>query len=74
MHRDLPRLAKSELLERLAEGHAARITVLTPNRRLAQALAREFDQAQVARGLATWETADILSFGAFVERLWEDAL
>jgi probable DNA repair protein len=28
----------------------------------------------VAEGLTAWETADILPFGAFVERLWEDAL
>ena len=74
MHRDLPALAKTELFERLAEGHAARIAVLTPNRRLAQALQREFDISQASRGLAAWETADILPFGAFVERCWEDAL
>ncbi|HXZ84842.1 MAG TPA: PD-(D/E)XK nuclease family protein, partial [Myxococcota bacterium] len=50
------------------------MTVLTPNRRLAQALAREFDAAQAAGGLALWEAADVLPFGAFVERLYEDAL
>jgi ATP-dependent helicase/nuclease subunit B len=67
-------LAKQELLERLAAGHAARITVVTPNRRLAQELAREFDAAQAAKDLKVWETADILPFGAFIERLYEDAL
>jgi probable DNA repair protein len=67
-------LSKSELFARLAEGHAARITVVTPNRRLAQALTAEFDEFQVARGLAAWEAADILPLAAFVERLWEDAL
>ena len=63
-----------ELFQRLAEGHAARITVVTPNRRLAQALTAEFDAFQVAKGLSVWEAPDILPFGAFVERLWEDAL
>src|SRR2546422_1077257 len=63
-----------ELFQRLAEGHAARITVVTPNRRLAQALTAEFDSFQVAKGLTVWEAPDILPFGAFVERLWEDAL
>ena len=67
-------LSKSELFARLAEGHAARITVLTPNRRLSQALTLEFDEFQVAEGLAAWEAADILPLPAFVERLWEDAL
>ncbi len=65
---------KSELVARLAEGHAARVTVVTPNRRLAQELAREFDQGQIAAGKTVWETADILPFTAFVERLYEHAL
>lgn len=67
-------VAKQELLERLAAGHAARITVVTPNRRLAQELAREFDAGQAAKDLKVWETADILPVSAFVERLYEDAL
>ncbi|TAK84083.1 MAG: PD-(D/E)XK nuclease family protein [Betaproteobacteria bacterium] len=67
-------LSQSELFARLAEGHAARITVVTPNRRLAQALTVEFDEFQAAKGLAAWEAADILPLPAFVERLWEDAL
>jgi len=67
-------VAKSELFARLAEGHAARVTVVTPNLRLARELAREFDAGQVAKGLKVWETADILPLAAFVERLYEDAL
>jgi ATP-dependent helicase/nuclease subunit B len=67
-------LSKTELFTRLAEGHAARITVVTPNRRLAQTLMSEFDVFQIKKGLTVWEAPDILPFGAFVERLWEDAL
>jgi ATP-dependent helicase/nuclease subunit B len=63
-----------ELFQRLAEGHAARITVVTPNPRLSRVLTSEFDSFQVAKGLTVWEAPDILPFGAFVERLWEDAL
>ena len=74
MHRDLPRVEKTELLERLARGHAERITVVTPNARLAQALASEFADFERGRGLVAWETADILPFGGLVARLWEDAL
>src|SRR5205814_367362 len=41
---------------------------------LAQALTAEFDAFQIGKGLSVWEAPDILPFGAFVERLWEDAL
>jgi len=74
MHRDLPRLEKTELFARLAAGHAAGLTVVTPNRRLAQFLRAEFDRGRQAEGLGAWETADILPVEALVERLWEDAL
>jgi ATP-dependent helicase/nuclease subunit B len=69
-----PALGKSELLERLAAGLRAGVTVVTPNLRLARELAREFDQRQAEAGIAVWETADILPLSAFVERLYEDAL
>src|ERR1044071_1766024 len=67
-------ISKSDLFARLAEGHAARITVVTPNRRLAQSVMADFDAHQAARGLAAWEAPDILPLDAFVVRLWEDAL
>ncbi len=58
----------------LAAGLKTGVTVITPNRRLAVALKREFDGTQANRGIAIWESADILPFSAFVERLYEDAL
>src|SRR6185503_8937463 len=67
-------LAKPELFARLEQGHAAQVTVVTPNKRLAQALMADFDSFQIDKGLTVWEAPDILPFGAFVERLWEDAL
>jgi probable DNA repair protein len=70
----LPVIEKNALFERLGRGHAAGLTVLTPNRRLSAALIRDFDSHQRARGLASWESADILLFSAFIERLYEDAL
>ena len=69
-----PVVQKRELFAYLATGHSEGITVVTPNRRLAQTLAREFDDLQIASGLTVWETADILPIGAFVERLYQDAL
>ena len=74
----LPELSRDELFSRLARGPhfptGDGTTVVTPNRRLAQTLAAEFDRGQHASGLAAWETADVLPYGAFVERLYEDAL
>jgi probable DNA repair protein len=70
----LPALTRDELFTRLADGPAAEVTVVTPNRRLAQALAREFDRRQIAAGREIWDTADILPYAAFVERLYDDAL
>src|SRR5688572_14027523 len=67
-------LSKSDLFARLTEGHAAGVTVVTPNKRLSQALMAEFDGFQTQKNLTVWEAPDILPFGAFVERLWEDAL
>lgn len=67
-------LCKPDLFARLVAGHAARISVVTPNQRLAQALASEFDRRQVEKGLEVWEAADILPFTAFVDRAYEDAL
>src|SRR3970040_2269404 len=62
-----PRCPNAEVFARLAEGLAAGVTVVTPNRRLALAVKREFDDAQAGRGLAVWESADILPLTAFVE-------
>ncbi len=67
-------MEKAELLARLAEGHAARITVVTPNTRLSQAVVSDFDFFQTNQNKTVWEAADILPFSAFVERLYEDAL
>ena len=67
-------VSRAELFQRLAAGHAAGITVVTPNRRLAQVLRSEFDDFQSGRGLAVWEDADILPLDAFVVRCYEDAL
>lgn len=65
---------RAALFAMLAGGQRAACTVVTPNRRLARALTREFDAFQLARGLDSWEAADILPLGGYLERLWDDAL
>lgn len=67
-------LSRAQLFARLAEGLAGGVTVITPNRRLTQALSREFEATQAAQGRSAWESADILPYPAFVERCFEDAL
>src|SRR5256885_1561655 len=71
---ELPFLKKSALSERLARGAAAGVTVVTPNKRLSQALMLEFDAFQIGKALSVWEAPDILPFGAFVQRLYEGGL
>src|SRR5688572_3987181 len=58
----------------LSKAIASGATVVTPNQRLTLALKREFDDAQTAAGLLAWNSADILPFSAYVERIHEDAL
>jgi probable DNA repair protein len=67
-------MTRAVLFERLALGRAERLTVLTPNLRLARALEAEVDEVQVATGRASWEAPDILPFPAFVQRGHEEAL
>ena len=59
-------MTRSELFETLAA--EARVTVVTPNRRLAAYLKDEFDHAQLRAGRAAWASADILPIGTFFER------
>src|SRR5215467_12195929 len=69
-----PVIEKSALFERLAGGSSAGVTVVTPNQRLSQALMLDFDAFQIGKALSVWEAPDILPFGAFVQRLYEDGL
>jgi len=71
---DFAAISKAQLFARLAQGIAGGATIVTPNLRLAQALTREFDATQAAQGLTAWESADILSYPAFIQRCYDDAL
>lgn len=54
----------------LAEG----ALVVTPNRRLARVLQREFDIAQRASGRFAWRTPTIVPYPIWLETLWNGAL
>ncbi len=55
------------ILSALAEG----VTAITPNRRLARQLLRDFDRAQLASGRRTWPTASVLPYATWIETLWQ---
>lgn len=57
----------------VAQACAQGASVVTPNRRLARALKREFDQAQVDAGKAVWTSADVLPWDAFLIRCLQEA-
>jgi len=65
-------VSRATLFERLARP-GSRAVVVTPNRRLARMLGREFDAWQVAQGRHAWETPRVLPFGAFVASLHDEA-
>jgi len=48
-------------------------TLVTPNRRLARDLLRRFAGAQLAAGRAAWRSADILPWGAWLQRALAEA-
>ncbi len=61
------------LVARLAGDAAGAITVVTPNHRLADALAGAVAQVHLDAGRTSWPAPDVLSWGAWLERLHEDA-
>ncbi len=60
--------------EDLAQRVAAGCVVVTPTRRLAAHLKRQYDARQAASGKLAWPSADILPLSGFVERAYGDAL
>ena len=46
-------------------------TVVTANRRLARALAADYAAHRQARGVAVWQTQDVLPWGAWLTRAWD---
>ena len=66
-------ISKADLFARLARGDAEGVSVVTPNRRLAQVLKAEFDNFQSRKSVPVWEDADILPLEAYAARCYEEA-
>lgn len=69
---EFSRISHEDVFVRLTQSPAGRVCVVTPNHRLSLALQREFGERQALRGELLWESADILSWSAFLERASED--
>lgn len=65
---EFPNLSHEEVFARLIHEPAGQVCVITPNRRLAQSLLQESGARQLGRGLALWDTPDIISLAGFIER------
>lgn len=66
-------LSQEDLFKRLNTSVTA-ATVVTPNRRLAQALVNDFNQHQLDRHQIVWQTPDILPLATFFERIYLNVL
>jgi len=65
---EFPNLSHEEAFSRLIHEPAGQVCIITPNRRLAQLLLQEAGARHLDRGLALWDTPDIISFAGFIER------
>lgn len=71
---NFPQVFLTEIFAGRDAGLKTGVTIITPNRRLAATLKREFNESRVAQGISAWDSADILPISAFIERIYEDAL
>ena len=49
------------------------VTVVTANKRLARTLRSAYNNRQLAQGASAWPAPDVLSWNAWLRRLWESA-
>ncbi|MGA0114862.1 MAG: PD-(D/E)XK nuclease family protein [Burkholderiales bacterium] len=68
-----PQISHDEVFARLMAGAAEQPCLLTPNRRLALSLQREYGERRIAGGAALWDTPDILPLSGFIQRAADDA-
>ncbi|SMN12018.1 RecB family exonuclease [uncultured Candidatus Thioglobus sp.] len=57
----------AEMIQAIAQG----FTIVTPNKRFARVLQTQYIKTQLAQQKQVWETADVLPWAAYVQRLWQ---
>ena len=70
---EFPQVTLTDVFNQFSIGLNSSV-VVTPNRRLAMVLRREFNSYQVTQGRIAWSTPDILPITAFIERSYEEML
>jgi ATP-dependent helicase/nuclease subunit B len=70
---EFPQVTLTDVFNQFSIGINSSV-VVTPNRRLAMVLRREFNSYQVTQGHIAWSTPDILPITAFIERAYEEML
>ncbi len=70
---EFPQVTLTDVFNQFSIGINSSV-VVTPNRRLAMVLRREFNSYQVTQGRIAWSTPDILPITAFIERAYEEVL
>jgi probable DNA repair protein len=70
---EFPQVTLTDVFNQFSVGINSSV-VVTPNRRLAMVLRREFNSYQVTQGHIAWSTPDILPITAFIERSYEEML
>lgn len=66
---EFPVFSHEEVFARLIREPAGQVCIITPNRRLAHSLLQEAAARQLERGLALWDTPDVISLAGFIERV-----
>lgn len=61
------------MYETLLDALQSGATVVTANNRLARTLRHAYDRRQITRGTPAWATPDIVSWSAWLRRLWEES-
>ena len=70
---EFPQVTLTDVYDQFSSGLNSSI-IITPNRRLAMVLQREFNSHQITQGRIAWSTPDILPITAFIERAYEEIL
>lgn len=70
---EFTKISLDGVFKRLALDSQNSTVVVTPNQRLSLVLKRKFNDAQRARALTSWNSANISPFHVFIERAYETA-
>ena len=70
---EFPQVNLTDVYDQVSTGLNSSV-IVTPNRRLAMVLQREFNNYQIVQGRIAWSTPDILPITAFIERAYEEIL